>query len=158
MKFSYKYKVMPSDLWQFHMYYAYSSYLCIINIICIISSITLIFALWENSPGWFRGVLIFFLSLFTVIQPSSIYLRAKKQADMYKDELELSFDDDGIIVKQNGNTEEKRWNQVLRIIVKPTMVVIYTDVEHGYILTSRVLKETKKDFVKLVKSKRIQRA
>ena len=43
MKFNYRYKIMPSDLWQFHMYYAYSSYLCIINIICTISSIVLIF-------------------------------------------------------------------------------------------------------------------
>lgn len=157
MKFKYQYKIKPSDLWQFHMYYAYSSYLCIINIICIISSIALIFALWENSPGWFRGVLLLFLSLFTVIQPLSIYQRAKKQAEMYKDELELEFDDNGIRVRQNGKMEEKNWNQLLRIIVKPTMVVIYTDVEHGYILTSRVLKDTKKDFVKLVKSKRIQR-
>lgn len=157
MKFKYQYKIKPSDLWQFHMYYAYSSYLCIINIICIISSIALIFALWENSPGWFRGVLLLFLSLFTVIQPLSIYQRAKKQAEMYKDELEIEFDDKGIRVRQNGKMEEKNWNQLLRIIVKPTMVVIYTDVEHGYILTSRVLKDTKKDFVKLVKSKRIQR-
>lgn len=158
MKFKYQYKIMPSDLWQFHMYYAYSSYLCMVNIICTISSIALIFALWENSPGWFRGILILFLSLFTVIQPSSIYLRARKQAEAYKDELELEFDDSGIRVKQNGKTEEKKWSQVLRIVVKPTMVVIYTDVEHGYILTSRVLKDTKKDFVKLVKSKRVQRA
>ena len=158
MKFNYQYKVMPSDLWQFHMYYAYSSYLCIVNIICTISSIVLIFALWENSPEWFRGVLILFFSLFTVIQPLSIYIRARKQAEMYKDELMLSFDDSGIRVKQNGRMEEKNWNQLLRIIVKPTMVVIYTDVEHGYILTGRVLKNTKKDFVKLVKSKRVQRA
>ena len=77
---------------------------------------------------------------------------------MYTDELELDFDDNGIKIKQNGKAEEKKWSQVLRIIVKPTMVVIYTDVEHGYILTSRVLKDTKKDFVKLVRSKRVQRA
>ena len=37
MEFKYKYKLEPSDLWQFHMYYAYSSYLCIINIILRVS-------------------------------------------------------------------------------------------------------------------------
>lgn len=77
---------------------------------------------------------------------------------MYGDELELGFDDSGIIVKQNGKSEEKKWDQLLRIIIKPTMVVIYTDVEHGYILTNRVLKDTRKDFVKLIRSKRVQRA
>ena len=145
---------MPSDLWQFHMYYAYSSYLCIVNIICIISSIALIIELWDNSPGWFQGVLLLFFSLFTIIQPLSIYFRARRQAATYGDELELAFDDNGIRVSQNGRTEEKSWKQVIQITIKPTMVVIYTDMEHGYILTGRVLGKSKKEFIGLLKTKR----
>lgn len=154
MEFKYKYKLEPSDLWQFHMYYAYSSYLCIINIICILSSIVLVIKLWANSPAWFRVVLILFLSLFTVIQPLSIYLRSVKQLKKNNDELMLTFSDSGIDVFVDKNSEHKTWNQIISIIIKPTLIVIYTDREHGYILTNRVLKNTRKDFIKLIKGKR----
>lgn len=154
MEFKYKYRLKPSDLWQFHMYYAYSSYLCIINIICILSSIVLIIKLWANSPAWFRAVMLLFLSLFTVIQPLSIYLRSVKQLKNNNDELMLTFSDSGIDVFLNRKSEHKTWDQIINIIIKPTLIVIYTDREHGYILTNRVLKNTRRDFIKLIKEKR----
>lgn len=154
MEFKYKYRLKPSDLWQFHMYYAYSSYLCIINIICILSSIVLIIKLWANSPAWFRAVMLLFLSLFTVIQPLSIYLRSVKQLNNNNDELMLTFSDSGIDVFLNQKSEHKTWDQIINIIIKPTLIVIYTDREHGYILTNRVLKNTRRDFIKLIKEKR----
>lgn len=154
MEFKYKYRLKPSDLWQFHMYYAYSSYLCIINIICILSSIVLIIKLWANSPAWFRAVMLLFLSLFTVIQPLSIYLRSVKQLKNNNDELMLTFSDSGIDVFLNQKSEHKTWDQIINIIIKPTLIVIYTDREHGYILTNRVLKRTRRDFIKLIKEKR----
>lgn len=154
MEFKYKYRLKPSDLWQFHMYYAYSSYLCIINIICILSSIVLIIKLWANSPAWFRAVMLLFLSLFTVIQPLSIYLRSVKQLKNNNDELMLNFSDSGIDVFLNQKSEHKTWDQIINIIIKPTLIVIYTDREHGYILTNRVLKNTRRDFIKLIKEKR----
>ena len=154
MEFKYKYRLKPSDLWQFHMYYAYSSYLCIINIICILSSIVLIIKLWANSPTWFRVVLILFLSLFTVIQPLSIFLRSVKQLKNNNDELMLTFSDSGIDVFFNQKNEHKTWDQIINIIIKPTLIVIYTDREHGYILANRVLKNTRKDFIKLINEKR----
>lgn len=154
MEFKYKFKLQPSDLWQFHMYYAYSSYLCIINIICILSSIVLLIQLWDNSPLWFRGVMLLFFSLFTVIQPSSIYLRCKKQLSQHQDELELVFREKGLTVTVNGKSEQKNWNQLLTFVIKPTLVVVYTDQKHGYILTNRVLKDTRKEFISFIKEKR----
>lgn len=154
MEFRFRYKVKPVDLWQFYMYYAYSSYTCIINIICIISSVALLIKLWATSPGWFRALLLLFFSLFTIIQPISIYLRSKKQAEQYQDELELVANDQGVSVTQNGKSESKKWNQILQVNIKPTLVVLYTDQEHGYILTGRILGKDKRAFKDFVKQKR----
>jgi len=79
MEFSYKYTLKASDMWQMYMYNIYSSYLCIFNVICMLSSVALIIALWADSPDWVRVLLLFFLSLFTIIQPLGVYKRAKKQ-------------------------------------------------------------------------------
>lgn len=155
MEFKFNYKLKPVDLWQFHMYYAYSSYLCIINIICIISSVVLIYELWATSPDWFRGLLLLFFSLFTVIQPLSIYIRARKQVySSNQDEAVMIFDNSGIKITLNGKTENRLWDKVLRVIIKPTMVVVYTDSEHGYILTNRIVGKDRKAFVQFIREKR----
>lgn len=154
MEYKYAYEVEPGDLWQLQMYYTYSSYLAIINIICIVSSIALIYALWATSPWWLRIMLLIFLSLFTVIQPLGVYFRSKKSLKDNHDHLELVFNDEGIEVAVGDQKEFKNWAQIQGIVFKPTLVVIYTDKNHGYILTNRILKNTKKAFRAFLKAKR----
>ena len=158
MEFKYQYQVQPSDLWQLQMYYTYSSYLAIINVIFIISSAALLYALWGAAPWWLRILLILFLSLFTVIQPTGVYLRAKKSLKENHDTLQLSLNDQGIEVVVGDQKEFKNWSQVQGIVLKPTLVAIYTDKNHGYILTNRILKDTKKQFRAFIKTKRGKRA
>lgn len=158
MEFKYQYQVQPSDLWQLQMYYTYSSYLAIINVIFIISSAALLYALWGTAPWWLRILLILFLSLFTVIQPTGVYLRAKKSLKENHDTLQLSLNDQGIEVVVGDQKEFKNWSQVQGIVLKPTLVAIYTEKNHGYILTNRILKNSKKQFRAFIKTKRGKRA
>ena len=154
MEYKYQYQVQPSDLWQLQMYYTYSSYLAIINVIFIISSAALLYALWGNAPWWLRLLLLFFLSLFTVIQPTGVYLRAKKALKDNHDTLQITLNDQGIEVVLGDQKEFKNWSQVQGIVIKPTLVAIYTDKNHGYILTNRILKDTKTQFRAFIKTKR----
>lgn len=158
MEFKYRFRVEASDLWQLQMYYTYSSYLCIINIICIVSSIALLYSLWGTAPWWLRIMLLIFLSLFTVIQPAGVYLRAKKALKDNNDELLLTFNEQGIEVVVGDQKEFKNWAQVRGLLLKPTLVAVYTDKNHGYILTNRILKDTKKQFRAFIKTKRSGRA
>ena len=68
--------------------------------------------------------------------------------------LELTVNDQGIEVKVGDKTEFKNWSQVQGIVIKPTLVAIYTDKNHGYILTNRILKNTKAQFRAFIKTKR----
>ena len=158
MEYKYQYQVQPSDLWQLQMYYTYSSYLAIINVIFIVSSAALLYALWGNAPWWIRILLLLFLSLFTVIQPTGVYLRAKKSLKDNHDTLQLSLNEQGIEVVVGDQKEFKNWAQVQGIVLKPTLVAIYTDKNHGYILTDRILKDSKKEFRAFIKTRRGKRA
>ena len=157
MEYKYEYRVQPSDLWQMQMYYTYSSYLAIINVICIISSIALLYSLWATAPWWLRIMLLVFLSLFTVIQPLGVYRRSKKALKDHNDTLKLTLNDQGIEVVVGDQKEFKNWNQIQGVVIKPTLVAIYTDKNHGYILTNRILKDSKKQFRAFIKSKRAMR-
>jgi len=154
MEYQYQYQVQPSDLWQLQMYYTYSSYLSVINVIFIVSSAALLYALWGTSPLLLLILLLLFLSLFTVIQPAGVYLRAKKSLKGHDETLQLTLNDQGIEVIVGDQKEFKNWSQVQGIVLKPTLVAIYTDKNHGYILTSRILKDSKKQFRAFMKAKR----
>ncbi len=150
-EFSYKYTVKASDIWQVRMYYAYASYLAMVNIICIAASVVLIITLWKTAADWFRIAMLIFLSLFTVVQPLAIYLSCTKQVNENTDEISLKINSSDITVETGGKKETYGWNRVVNITIRPTLVIIYTDASHGYILTNRILKDTRKEFIGFIK-------
>ncbi len=153
MEFRYRYQVKASDLWQVQMYYTYSSYVGLINVICMISSVALLFALWATSPDWFRACLLVFLSLFTVIQPFGTWVRAKNSLKGQEHELELVFHEKDFQIIMGNKRETKTWQQVRAIVIKPTVVVIYMSGSQGYILSNRVLQGSRKEFIRFLKSR-----
>ncbi len=154
MEYRYRYRVRPSDVWQVRMYYAYASYTAVVNIICIVSSIALITALWRQSASWLRILMLLFLSLFTVIQPLLIYSSCKKQIKDSKEgdeEMELLFNDKGLTITRDEKEEKHPWKDIVAITRRPTLVIVYTGNNRGYILTNRILKETREDFLSFLK-------
>ena len=151
MEFHYRYKTQVSDLWQLSMYYAYSSFLAVINVVCILSSFVLIFSCWRDAGAAFRAGMVLFASLFTVIQPFVIWLKARKQVSGSAPEMELYFGKNGLTVTVEGKQVLKSWKQIKSILVKPTLVVIYVDDNRGYILSNRILKDTREEFIRYVR-------
>lgn len=152
--FTYRYQVKASDIWQVRMYYAYASYLAVVNLTCIIASVALIVTQWAKAGAVFRAIMLIFLSLFLVLQPLVIYLNARAQAKQHPEEITLSFGEDALTIETAGRRERHPWNDIISLTVRPTLVIVYTDPSHGYILTNRVLKDTRKEFLEFARSKR----
>lgn len=151
--FNYKYRVKTSDLWQASMYYAYSSYMGVVNIVCIVAAIVLIISRWTLASDILRAVMILFLLMFTVIQPLVIWQCAKASLNGLYHELELTFSHMGMTIVSDGRREDRKWKDVKGIVKKPTILIIYMKDGGGYILRNSVLKETKDllyDFGKLL--------
>lgn len=151
MKYEYEYTIKPSDLWQASMYYAYSSYLAVINVVCIISSIALLFKLWATSPDWLRALLILFLLLFTVIQPFIVYMKARLSLKGQLTNIKLSFSESQIEIKADGNEQKKSWRNVRGIVKKPTILIVYMEDGNGYILRNSVMHGQKEEFYDFAK-------
>lgn len=146
MKFEYEYQVKTSDLWQASMYYTYSSYLAVINIVCIISAIALMVSMWNKSEVWVRVGLVMFVLLFVLVQPFVVWARARSQLAGNHPMIRLTFTDGGINIEADGKKQDKTWKNVRGIVKKPTIVVIYMEDGNGYILNNKTLGTTKKDF------------
>ncbi len=147
MHYEFHYTVKPSDIRQVRMYYAYSSVLAVVNLVCIASSIALIVATWHTAAPWFKVAMAIFFSLFTVIQPLVIYITSRAQLRDGAPELTLAFSDEGILIREGGKSEKRAWDEVVSFTVRPTLVAVYTDEKHGYILTNRILGKERAAFI-----------
>ena len=154
MEYKYRYTIKPSDIWQVRMYYAYASYLAVVNLTCIAASIVLIVTQWRTAGPVFKTLMLIFLSLFLVIQPVVIYLTSIPQARENDEEIELVFNDRGMTVRTEGREESIEWKGIVSMTVRPTLVIVYTDANHGYILTNRILNGTRKDFLEFAQARR----
>ena len=86
-----------------------------------------------------------------MIQPTGVYLKAKVQVAVIPQGTELSFHEDGIHVTLGDEREFIRWNQVKGVRKEGSMIIVYTDANHGYMLTKRVLGKERNEFYQYVK-------
>lgn len=148
--FCFEYRTKVSDLWQLSMYYAYSSYLAVINVICIISSIALLVRFYATAEWLGCTLMIIFFLMFTCIQPLGIYSRAKSQLEGNEKDISLEFNQGGMCIMCDGKKQTKHWHEIKSVLIKPTLVAIYVDRAEGYILTNRILKKDRGAFIKYV--------
>ena len=153
MKYSFHYKVKISDLWQASMYYAYSSYLAVVNLVCIVSGITAFIALWNSDQTVIKILMALFVLLFVAVQPLSMLKRSAMQLRGREIIIDLTLDERGMTVSSDGENAFFSYEKILNVAVKPTIVVIYTSQGQGYILNNRVLGNDRADVVRLLRSK-----
>ncbi|MDK2967324.1 YcxB family protein [Lacrimispora sp.] len=152
MKYEYTYRNTATDIWQLSMYYIYGSMVGVCNVIFTAAVLTLTIVKWESAGLLFRVCLIFACCLFPVIQPLAVYTKARKQAAAGQ-ETWIRFDESGIHVRQGEGKQEISWNKIKRIARKPSMILVFLNSTHGFVLPNRILKEETDDFYRFLSSK-----
>lgn len=153
MNFRYTYRTTGLDLWQLSMYYTYGSVVGVCNVIFTVAAWILTVTRWETSGNGMRCLLVLACCLFPVIQPFLVYLKAGRQARGIQTDTELVFDDRGVHVKTGGQSSDLPWKTIKRISKKPTMIIVFSDTTHGFVLTNRVLGTEKEAFYDYITSK-----
>ncbi|WP_349668643.1 YcxB family protein [Lacrimispora sp.] len=152
MKYEYTYRNTGMDIWQLSMYYIYGSMVGMCNLIFTAAVLTLTIVRWETSGNFFRICAVLGCCLFPIIQPLAVYGKAKKQSSASQD-IKIRFDDTGIHVGQGEGKQEISWNKIRRIAKKPSMILVFLNSTHGFVLPNRILKEEKNDFYAFLSSK-----
>ncbi len=153
MTYQYTCKTTAADLWQLSMYYTYGSLVGVCNLVFTFAMIALAVSKWQEAPPFYRCLIVAGCLLFTVIQPSLIYLKARKQAAAITQETEVGFDDSGMHVVFAGKRSSISWKKIKKVSKKPTMIVVFSDATHGFVFTNRVLGAEKAAFYEYLVSK-----
>lgn len=153
MKYQYTYRTTAFELWQLSMYYTYGSMVGVCNGIFTVAVIALTVTRWSAAGNTWRLLLILSCLLFPVIQPLLVYLKASGQAAGIKQDTEVGFDDDGIHIQVGDQKSDIGWKAIKRVSKKPTMIIVFSDTTHGFVLTNRVLGKEREAFYNYVASR-----
>jgi len=152
MKYEFTSDVKTLDYWLLSMYNTYHSLVGIVNIVFFASMICLCYKFWNVVGDALQTLLFLALILIPVIHPFGIYMKAKAQVMATPKGTKLSFSDKGIVVTLGDKKETLRWNRIVAVVRRCGMVIIYSDMKHGYILTGRVLKKDRDELFEYVKA------
>ncbi len=150
MRFEYVYRNTAADLWQLSMYYMYGSMVGVCNIIFTAAVFILTAVRFQESSVWMKMAMILGCCLFTVIQPLAVYRKAKRQASGITKDTKIVFDMRGIHIKAGEEISNLDWKSIKKVSKKPTMIVVFSDTTHGFVLPDRILGKEKKEFYDFV--------
>lgn len=156
--YEFSYKTEASDLWQMAMYYTYSNWTGAINVIFTVAMICLTIGAWKDTAVILRVILILASCWFIVFQPLIIWKKANKRAKLITFTTKLSFSEQGMHIQVEDQTQELSWNKIPKYAKLPTMVIIYSDAVHGYVLNNRTLGEKRADFINYLEKKMEKKA
>lgn len=151
--FHYVYRNDAKDMWQLNMYYIYSSFAGTVNIVFTDAMLALLIAFATKVPGFVVCLIILGFVWFPLIHPLFIWSKSKKNAATIDFDTDIMLDDSGIHITVKDQHEDISWKKVTKALKKPTMMVIYTDAVHSYIITDRIVGKDKKAFRDFVMSK-----
>lgn len=152
VRYQFQSKIRAIDFWRLSMSRTYHSLVGVCNIVFAIAMILLTMRFWKQA-GDMAQTLLFLACIFVpVVQPIGVYIKAKAQMALIPQGTVLVFANDGIHVSLGSETEFIPWMRVKGVRKEAGMVIVFTDANHGYMLTNQVLGRQKDDFYNYVKA------
>ncbi|MCR4587991.1 MAG: YcxB family protein [Lachnospiraceae bacterium] len=140
MRFDYTYRNTAGDYWAYFFFNIYMRFTGLINGMFILSILILMIRRWETSGAFGRSVMVFGLSLFLVIQPIALWIRALKQVEIIGDvDTRLIVGEGGLTISVRGHNQHINWQDYRGTVKRPTFLLLMPDEQHGYILPNRVM-------------------
>ena len=152
-KIQFRIALTAKDFWQFSMHHSNGGMMGIFNMIFTVASLALLLIRWGELTVPYRLLLVFCVSLFTVWQPLLLYNKARKQAKRMAAQppMDLTFDQDGLLVEQGEQQAVFAWDQMGRMDRSRKMVVLYMDRIHAYLIPERVMKDQQEAFFEMAR-------
>ncbi len=150
MQTEFKVNITVKDMFCFQMNNTYRKLTGIIWIIFSIVVIGVVIYTWGDVKILNSILLIAVASLYTVVNPILLYLRAKAQVknnDYFNNELSYKTDSNGIIVSQGTESTTIKWNEMWKAVKYGDIVVVYVTTIRAFILPIRCIGEQYNNFV-----------
>jgi len=133
-------QMKTKDLWQFSMYHSYRGMMGLFAAVFTCAALYYVIGSWTALSGSQRTAMIFVALMFPVLQPLMLYWKARKQIRQpaMQSLIGLEFKEEGLSVTQLEQEALFPWDEIGRVEQKTTMLIIYMDRIHAYLLPKEV--------------------
>lgn len=154
MNFRFENKINTLDVWKLSMYNIYHSIIGVYNAIFAVAIVLMTVKLWDPTKQVIMTFLVVCCVTFPIVQPISIYLRARRQVKAIPKDMVYEIDDTGIhITIGSGNRTHVTWNRVRDIQKNFGMLIFVIEDGKGYMLTDRTLGSQKAELLEFLETK-----
>ncbi len=134
---AFTYQTKVKDMYRFMIYYSYYGFRGIVNLIISIGAIILLINGADEGYAFNKALLIIIASLFTVINPIQLYLKAAKQVKltpMFQQPLDYKVNEEGISVRLKEEEMTLAWEDIYKIVETRKDFYFYTSINRAHIL------------------------
>ncbi len=135
-------KVGRKDLYDFLMRHFYTSFSGIFGIILSLGAFGWFFVELKNGDLMKLGLLLMMASLFTIIQPLQMKLKAAKQISsnpFFKEALHYRINEKGMTVSQNLEATTVEWNSIRKVVETKRAFYVYMTVMNANVIPKNQL-------------------
>lgn len=150
MQTKFKVNITDKDIFCFLINNTYRKPTGVIWVIFSIAVIGIVIYTWGDVKLMNSILLIITASLYTVINPIMLYLKAKSQVKnnaYFNNELMYRTDSKGITVSQGEETTTVKWSEMWKAVKYGDVVVVYITTIRAFILPVRCIGEQYNSFV-----------
>lgn len=148
MKFEYTFRPTASDYMQFYLGNTYHSMMAAVNVIFTCAMVALAIAKFGETNVLGKILIILAICIFPVFQPLAVYLRSRRDAArVNQEDTWVGFNDSGMHIRVKQHEQIILWRDIYPAVVRKSMVICAPDGVHAYLLSNRVLGDTKDAFV-----------
>ena len=150
MKAQFKVNINVKDMYTFLMNNTYRKFSGIIWIVFSLTVVGIAIYTWGDVKLVNSILLIVLASLYTVIHPIILWLKAKAQIknnDYFKQTLDYTADSKGIKVSQGEESTMIKWDEMWKAVRYGGDVVVYVSTIRAFILPIRCMGDQYNNFV-----------
>ncbi len=142
------------DMYRFSMYHAYTGSQGIVSIVISAFCFFAAFRTYGYVGQPYTILYAAFGVLFLIYIPFNLYLRSKRQillSEALRNMLHYVVDEQGIHTSQNGASADLPWEQVYKLIVTGSQILIYSNRVNAYIIPRNQIAAEYEAFCRMAK-------
>lgn len=139
-------KINPKELFSFMLWHTYTAPSGLFGLCLSVIALIMLVTGFADGDAFRSAVLLVLGSVFTVVNPILLYMKAKNQAQtnpVYQKEMIYTIDENGITLKAGEATETVEWTKIRKCRKTRVIYMLYTTRIHAILLPLASLKGDK---------------
>ena len=132
------------DMFRFMLRHTYTSFSGLFGVAISIGALVLLAAGFKDNDAMTNLVLAAIGALFLIVNPLMLWFKASQQikrSPVFKKPLVYDFKEDGVIVSQDDQELEIKWEDIRKVIETGSLVVVYLSSVRAYVLPKNQYKD-----------------